>query len=265
MNYKEICFQAIEIVEKTGAFIANERKNFSMSAVEHKGKADLVSYVDKTAERKLIDGLEQLILESGFIAEEGTETKKGEQFNWIIDPLDGTTNFVHGVPPYAISVALTEGDEVVIGIVYEITLDECFFSWKGAPAYLNGQVINVSKAKTHSEALVATGFPYTNFSQMDAYIELMREVMESTQGIRRLGSAATDLAYVAAGRYDAFWEYGLNAWDVAAGAFLVQQAGGKVSDFNGGGNYIFGREMVASNENYFNDFYQMVNQYLGEK
>lgn len=264
MNYQEICFHAIDIIKKTAVFIANERKNFSLSAVEHKGKSDLVSYVDKTAEKQLVDNLGELLPQSGFIAEEGTTTEKGDRFNWIIDPLDGTTNFVHGAPPYAISVALMENSEIVIGIVYEITLDECFFSWKNAPAYLNGQIIRTSKASTHIDALVATGFPYNNFSSADAYMKLLHEVMEKTQGIRRLGSAATDLAYVAAGRYDAFWEYGLNAWDVAAGAFLVQQAGGKVSDFNGGNNYCFGNEIVASNSNYFDEFYQLVNQFLGK-
>lgn len=263
MNYQEIGYHTIELVKKVGSFISTERKSFSLERVEHKGKSDLVSYVDKTAEERLVEGLSELVPQAGFIAEEGTSSPK-EGMNWIIDPLDGTTNFVHGTPPYAISVALAQENEVVLGVVYEITSDECFFSWKGAPVYLNGEEIKTSATPQMSDMLVATGFPYTNFTCLDNYMELMKEIMHETQGIRRMGSAATDLAYVAAGRYDGFWEYGLNPWDVAAGSFLVKQAGGKVSDFNGGDNYMFGGEMVASNSIVFADFLNTVKSHLGK-
>jgi len=221
-----------------------------------------VTYVDKTAEQMIVDGLLKLLPESGFIAEEGTSDKKGETYNWIIDPLDGTTNYIHGLPPHAISIALMENDKAVIGIVYEICLDECFYTWRGAKAYLNGKEIKVSTAKTVKDSLVATGFPYFDYSKLEPFIKSLAYFMKNSHGMRRIGSAATDLAYVACGRFDAFYEYSLSPWDVAAGAFLVEQAGGKVSDFGGGNDYIFGKEIVATNSNIFNEFLNVVKTHL---
>ncbi len=263
MNYEEICKAVIALTKKTGAYIAAERALFSKENIEVKGKANFVTHVDKTAEQQLVDGLSLILPEAGFIAEEGTSEKRGKHFNWVVDPLDGTTNFIHGTPPYAISIALMKNDKVVAGVVYEITLNECFYAWEGSPAYLNGKEISVSDASTTKDALVATGFPYYDFSQLDNYIELMKYIMHHSHGIRRLGSAATDLAYVAAGRYDAFWEYGLNAWDVAAGTFILQQAGGRITDFNGNDNFIFGKEIVAANAAYFPEFHEIVYKFLG--
>jgi len=203
-----------------------------------------------------------LVPEAGFIAEEGTETLTGEQYNWIIDPLDGTTNYIHGFSPFAISIALKKDDLIVLGVVYEISLNECFYSWEGAPAYLNGEIIQVSKATSIESSLVGTGFPYRDFEQLDTYMDLLKFLCINSQGIRRPGSAATDLAYVACGRFDAFYEYGLQAWDVAAGAFLVQQAGGKVCDFKGKNNYIFGQEIIATNPNNFLEFKNCVQKFM---
>jgi len=234
------------LVLEVGDFIRQESKNFSTSNIEHKGFNDLVSYVDKSAEKQLVDGCTKILPQAGFIAEEGTSDKTGETYNWIIDPLDGTTNFTHGLPVYAISLALIQGDEIILGIVYEINRDECFYAIRGEKAFLNEKEISVSKAGHLKHSLLATGFPYYDFDQMNTYLQILNDFMQKTHGLRRMGSAAVDLAYVACGRFEGFFEYNLNAWDVAAGAFIVQQAGGTVTDFKGGNDYIFGREIMAA-------------------
>ncbi|MEQ8926964.1 MAG: inositol monophosphatase family protein [Fulvivirga sp.] len=231
---------------ETGQFIREEAYRFSKDDIEKKGFNDLVSYVDKEAEKMLVSSCTEALPEAGFITEEGTKTERKEEYNWIIDPLDGTTNFTHGLPVYSISVALMRNDELVLGVVYEINRDEFFYALKDGPAYCNDQEIHVSKVNSLSESLLATGFPYYDFDQMQAYLKILNDFMQKTHGLRRMGSAAVDLAYVACGRYEGFFEYNLNAWDVAAGAFIVQQAGGKVTDFKGGNDFVFGREIVAS-------------------
>ena len=246
-TYKDLCLQTCEIARNSGKIMAEERKNFDASKIESKGMHDLVSYVDKESEKRIIAELQKLLPESGFIAEEGTNDTRGERFNWVIDPLDGTTNFIQGVPVYCVSIGLLDGDELVVGVVYEVGRDECFYSWKNGGAYLNGEKITVSDRSDIHDALLATGFPYSDFSRIEEYIEFLRWAMKNARGVRRLGSAAADLAYVACGRFDAFWEYDLKPWDVAAGALLVKEAGGMVSDYSGGINYLFGREIIASN------------------
>jgi myo-inositol-1(or 4)-monophosphatase len=233
IDLKKICDEVCKIAKQTGTYIKKEGLKFSLDKIEVKGKNDFVSHVDKTAEEQIVKGLEALIPSSGFIAEEGTSSKKGDIYNWIIDPLDGTTNFIHGLPCFSISIALMRDKELVIGVIYEINLEECFYAWENSKAYLNGKEISVSKAPTLADSLIATGFPYYDYSRMDAYLASLKHFMQNTHGLRRLGSAATDLAYVACGRFEGFYEYCLQPWDVAAGAFLVQQAGGKVTDFNG--------------------------------
>ena len=258
IDLQSICNDVCIAAKSVGSFIKNEQLSFSLNKIEIKGKNDFVSYVDKTSEKKLIETLSTLLPEAGFIAEEGTSTKKGTTYNWIIDPLDGTTNFIHGIPCYAISIALMCNDKIVLGVVYEINFDECFYAWEHSKAYLNSNEIQVSKAASLADSLLATGFPYYDYNRMDEYIELFKYFMQNTHGLRRLGSAATDLAYVACGRFDGFYEYGLQPWDVAAGAFIVQQAGGRVADFNGNRNYIFGKEIVAGNSACFNEFLDVV-------
>lgn len=251
---QNLCQEVCLLTKQVGAFIKNERGKFSTDRIEVKGKNDFVSYVDRTAEEKLIAGLAVLLPEAGFIAEEGTSSKKGIHYNWIIDPLDGTTNFIHGIPCFAISIALMHNNKLVLGVIYEINLDECFYAWEGSKAYLNGKEISVSGTGTLADSLIATGFPYYDYERQDEYMDLLKYFMKHTRGIRRLGSAATDLAYVACGRFDGFYEYSLSPWDVAAGAFIVQQAGGKVTDFTGGDDYIFGKEIAAGNTAFFNEF-----------
>jgi len=258
MDLEILCQSVIAIAKRAGEFIAGERINFDLNLVELKGKANFVSYVDKKAEELIVEGLRKLLPGAGFITEEGTAIDSGERFRWVIDPLDGTTNFIHGTPPFAVSIGLMEAEEVILGVVYEITRDECFYAWKGSKAMLNGKEIHVSMASTSTDALVVTGFPYGEERNNDAFIETIKYLMVHTQGIRRLGSAATDLSYVAAGRFEAFWETGLSPWDIAAGVIILKQAGGRVTDFKGNNSYLFGGEIIATNNNYYNEFQTIV-------
>jgi myo-inositol-1(or 4)-monophosphatase len=260
MNYKELCMEVTEICKNVGNFILIEYHKIKHENIEVKGKHDFVTYVDKTSEKLIVDSLAKLLPESGFIAEENTSSKVGDEYNWIIDPLDGTTNFIHGVPLYAISIALKQNDEIVMGVVYEINLKECFYAWQGSNAYLNNQIIKVSENKTINDSLIATGFPYYDYSKLEEYMNIFTYLLQNSRGLRRLGSAAVDLVYVACGRFEAFYEYGLRPWDVAAGAFIVKQAGGVNYDFNGGNNYIFGKEIISCNPYIAKEFLLLCNE-----
>lgn len=262
MNLEILCSQVQWLAREVGRFIYDERLKFTPEDIILKGKSDMVTYVDKTSEVRIVAALRELLPGSGFIAEEGTATSDGEKYRWVIDPLDGTTNYIHGISPFAVSIALMEGEEIVMGVIYEISLDEMFYAWKGSGAYMNGHEIHVSKTSTTADALIATGFPYYNFSKLDQYMVTMNYFMRNSHGLRRLGSAAADMAYVAAGRFEAFYEHALHPWDVAAGIIILKQAGGKVCDFNGGENYLFGEQMIACNANYFDEFYKIVHQHL---
>ena len=245
MDLLKITEDAVVLIREVGQYIRSEAEKFDYNVVEEKGLNDLVSYVDKTAEQQLVDGLNKILPEAGFITEEGTAGHSSEQYKWVIDPLDGTTNFTHGLPVYAVSVALMDGDVLVAGVVYEINKDEMFHATKNGGAWLNDNRISVSGRTKLSESLLATGFPYYDFDQMEAYLQILNEFMQTTHGLRRMGSAAVDLAYVACGRFEGFFEYNLKAWDVAAGCLLVKEAGGNVIDFKSGKNYLFGKEIIA--------------------
>ncbi len=262
MNLEEICKEVCKLSAETGKFIRTEAGKIKASQVEVKDRNSLVTYVDKTSEEKLVKRLAELIPGAGFITEENTISKKGDNYKWVIDPLDGTTNFIHGIPCYCISIGLLRDYTPIMGVVHELNMDECFYSWEGGAAYMNGKEIRVSGAESLGDSLVATGFPYYDYERQEEYMALFKHFMRETRGLRRLGSAAADLAYVAAGRFDAFYEYSLHPWDVAAGAFLVQQAGGKVSDFRGGNDYIFGQEIVATNEKVYEEFLTAVKMYF---
>lgn len=246
MNLETITKQVVECAKSVGEFIRIERKSFSYTSVEIKGLNDLVSYVDKTSEKMLVERLSTIFPEAGFIVEENTKSET-KDYNWIVDPLDGTTNFIHGIPCYAISIALEHKGDIMIGVVYEVAQNECFWAFKNGGSFLNGTKISVSERTKLSDSLIATGFPIYNFSRLDNYINTLTYLMKNTHGIRRIGAAAVDLCYLACGRVDAFFEYNLNPWDVAAGALIVKEAGGTVSDFNFTQNWLFGKEIVATN------------------
>lgn len=263
MDLGIICTETRLLARKVGKFVREEGLKLSAEGIEKKGKQDFVTYVDKAAEERIVEGLKEILPEAGCIAEEGSGSAKTDKYNWIIDPIDGTTNFIHGTPPFAISIALNDGDETILGVVYEITADECFYSWKGEKAYLDNKEIKVSGSEVVSDSLIATGFPYDCFDRLEPFMKTLEHFFLNTHGIRRLGSAATDLAYVACGRYDGFYEYNLKPWDLAAGAFLVKQAGGMVGDFSGGKNYLHGKEVVAANGKIYKEFQKVVFDFMG--
>ena len=240
--------QVVEVAKTTGAFIRKEASAFDRSRIENKSAFNnLVSYVDKESELLLVEALSKILPGSGFLAEEGADQKSINGYQWIIDPLDGTTNFTHGFPPYAISIGLAFEGELVLGVVYEVHADECFYSWKGSPVFCNDAEVKVARTTNLKTSLLATGFPYLHGDKMDRHLSIIKELLMTTHGVRRLGSAATDLAYVACGRLDGFFEYNLSPWDVAAGGFLIQQAGGAVTDFAGGQKWLHGGQICSGN------------------
>jgi myo-inositol-1(or 4)-monophosphatase len=262
VDYELLCAKVVSITRLTGNFIRKEAMAFNADAIEYKGLNDLVSYVDKNAEKQLVRNLTKILPDAGFITEEETENVIGKKYTWIIDPLDGTTNFIHGIPTYAISIALYEENQPVIGVVYEINRGEMFATYKGGAAYLNNKPIHVSRSNDLSQSLLATGFPYYQFDKQAQYMQVFTEMMQKCHGLRRIGSAAVDLAYVACGRFDAFFEYNLNAYDVAAGAYLVQQAGGKIVNFSGGDEFINKRELLATNNNITSEILTVIAKYF---
>jgi myo-inositol-1(or 4)-monophosphatase len=246
MNLKEICSEAVNLTKEVGNFLRTEAASFDLSKIEYKGHHNnLVSYVDKEAEKALVSRLANILPEAGFITEEETINKFSDELNWVIDPLDGTTNFMHGLPIFAISIGLVKKNKAILGIVYDVSRDECFYAWQGGGAYCNKEKLRISAAQSLKDSLMSTGFPYYDFAKSKEYLDIFNELMQKTHGLRRLGSAAIDIAYVAAGRFEGFFEYNLNAWDVAGGIALVEEAGGRVSDFAGGDNGIFGKSLIA--------------------
>ena len=262
MDYNLICKETISICKDAGLFIHQQLNLIKESDIEQKGTHDFVTFVDKTAEEMLVKALQKILPEAGFITEEGTATVLGPRYNWVIDPLDGTTNFLHRLPCFCVSVALVDNDDPIIGVVYEINLDECFSATKGGGAFLNGDPIRVSTQKNMDRALIATGFPYNDYSLLSKYMLIFEHLIRTATGVRRLGSAAADLAYVACGRFEFFFEYSLKHWDVAAGILLVTEAGGVVTDFSGGKEYLFGKQMLASNAAMADEAEKLMKEYF---
>ena len=246
MDLDKICREVIPVAQEAGQFIATEAKKFSTASVEYKATNNVVSYVDKETEKLIVQKLGAILPEAGFITEEGTaETEDIEGLNWIIDPLDGTANFIHGLPNYSVSLALANGKDVLVGVIYNVCTGEVFSATKGGGAFKNGEKINVSVNKHLGESLLATGFPYYKFDNQDKYLKILESLMQKTHGLRRMGSAAIDLAYVACGYFDGFYEYNLNSWDMAAGILLITEAGGFVTDFSGTDEHLFRGDVVA--------------------
>ena len=247
MELKIISRQVNDIILNVGAYIKKERGQVRAKEISDKSLNNLVSYVDQTAEKMLVKALKKIVPEAGFLTEEKTVAQENKVLRWIIDPLDGTTNFLFGLPIYSVSVALAQGEEILVGAVYIPELDELFSATKNGGAFLNNQSITVSKTVTITASLAATGFPYYKFEYMDRYMALLEKYMRGTRGVRRLGSAAVDLAYVACGRFDFYFEFELNPWDIAAGLLIVAEAGGKTSNFDGTSSAFSGKEILASN------------------
>ena len=216
--------------------------------VSRKGTADFVSEADRRAERTLRNELGKARPRFGFLMEEaGASEGADKDHRWIVDPLDGTTNFLHGLPHFSIAIACEQAREIVAGVVYDPLRDEMFWAEKGAGAYVNDRRIRVAARLRLDEALLATGIPFGDRPNKEEFVEILRPLMERTAGVRRWGVASLDLAYVAAGRFDGFWESGLQPWDIAAGALLVREAGGFVTDYAGSHNVVYGGDVVAAN------------------
>jgi len=262
MNPAELTEQIFSIAKETGSFLREQINLLRLEEIEVKSLNNFVTHVDKNAEKMLVDRLSALIPGSGFIVEGNTVDFQANDYIWIVDPLDGTTNFIHGVPLYCVSIGLMHKNELLSGVIYEVNLDECFYAWKGGGAWLNDKQINVTSASCLKDALLATGFPYHDYNLLDNYMALFRYCLQNTHGLRRLGSAAADLAYVACGRYDGFFEYGLSSWDVAAGMLIVSEAGGITGDFRGGQDALFGKEIIAANHAVYNELLTVVKTFF---
>jgi myo-inositol-1(or 4)-monophosphatase len=243
--------------------VLHQQSTLSEKDIDQKDFHDYVTKVDKYAEEQIVDRLNRLIPGSSFLAEEGTNASetKGD-LEWIIDPIDGTTNFIHKLPVFAISIALKVEGQLAMGIVHEVVQGESFYAWDKGEAFVNGKRIGVSKTQELGPSLLATGFPFRDFEKLDPYLSLLRDLMQHSSGIRRYGAAAVDLAYVAAGRFDAYFEYGLKPWDIAAGTYILEASGGKCSDFNGTNTHLSGHEILASNPYLYDVLLKRIKQHL---
>ena len=254
-NLQELTRLVCKIAREAGSYIRKERVGFSTDRVERKHAHDYVSYVDKGSEERIVKALRELLPEAGFITEEGLATHADEQMLWVVDPLDGTTNFIHGFAPYAVSIALIRGKEILLGVVYEICADECFYAWQGGGAFMEMRnekgasvvrQIHVGQSPI-SDALLCLQLPYNN----DAYKPVIKRLIERFYGnvgsIRMIGSAAMALCYVAAGRLDGYAERYIGQWDYMAGALIVEEAGGRVTNYDGDDYFMQGDSVVATN------------------
>ena len=235
------------VIRAAGEFARKEFEVFDFDSVRYKAENDPFTYVDVTTEKLLMEGLEPLIPGAGFTIEEADSTKTANGWEWIIDPIDGTSNFTHGISHFCLSIGLAFQRKMVAGWIYHPVNGIMYHCEKGKGAWMEDQRLEISPRKDLQFSLVATGFPYSDMGWRKDWINLVVDVMDAAHGVRRFGSAALDLAHVAAGQLDVFFEFNLQPWDVAAGSLLVQEAGGTVTDFQGGNDYIYGRQMLASN------------------
>ena len=252
---------AVKAARRAATIINRASNDLDSLTVRAKQDNDFVSEVDHAAEQAIIDTLLTAYPGHSILAEESGSTGDSE-FQWVIDPLDGTTNFLHGFPQYAISIALLVKGQLDQAVVYDPTRNELFTASKGAGAFLNDRRIRVSRRAKLAESLIGTGFPYRDFTHLDAYTGMFRDLVQKTSGLRRPGSAAVDLAWVAAGRTDGFFEIGLNPWDIAAGCLLIKEAGGLVSDFTGEDGYLKSGHVVAGNPKVFAQLLQTLQPHV---
>jgi myo-inositol-1(or 4)-monophosphatase len=249
---------AVRAARAAGDIIVRSMDKIDRLTITSKRNNDFVTDVDRKAEAAIIDILRQSYPDYGILAEESGIQDEGAEFQWIIDPLDGTTNFLHGFPQFAVSIALKQNDRIITGVIYDPLSQELFTASKGDGAQLNGKKIRVSGRTGLKGALLSTGFPYHDQSYLDTYIKTMTQLMAPVAGIRRPGSAALDLAWLAAGRTDGFWEFNLSAWDIAAGALIVREAGGIISDFQGGDNYLKSGDVIAASPKVFPEMMKII-------
>jgi myo-inositol-1(or 4)-monophosphatase len=237
---------AVKAARRAGNLIHRAADNLYHLTVTKKSHSDYVSEVDRAAEQAIIRTLQEAYPDHAILAEE-SGTHGESEYVWIIDPLDGTTNFLHGVPQYAVSIALQHKGVLTQAVIYDPTKNDLYTATRGRGAFLNDRRLRVSRRKELADSLIGTGFPYTRFEHLDAYLAIFRDVMQQTAGLRRPGAASLDLAWTAAGRYDAFYETGLKPWDIAAGSLLITEAGGMVSDLRGADGFLNSGHICAGN------------------
>lgn len=252
---------AVRAARRAGDIISRSIEKLDSLEVSSKGPNDFVSSVDQAAEAAIIDTIKQAYPDHQILAEE-SGLHGDHDYLWVIDPLDGTTNFLHGFPQFAVSIALKQQGRLYQAVVYDPVRQELFTASRGAGAQLNNRRIRVSRRKELAGSLLGTGFPFKNQQHLDSYLSMFKALFPKTAGIRRAGAAALDLAYVAAGRLDGFWEIGLQPWDMAAGALLIEEAGGLVSDFGGGSNHFASGNLVAGNPKVFKAILQTIRPHL---
>ena len=252
---------AVKAARRAGSVINRATRNLDILTVRAKSAQDFVSEVDHEAEHAIIDTLRSAYPDHAILAEESGATGQSE-YVWIIDPLDGTTNFLHGFPQYAVSIALMHRGLLTQAVVYDPTRNDLFIASRGRGAFLNDHRIRVSRRVRLDEALIGTGFSFRQFANVDAYLAIFRSLIQSTSGVRRPGAASLDLAYVAAGRLDGYWEFGLSPWDMAAGALLIIEAGGLVGDLEGNDHYMDCGHILAGNPKVFAQLVQAIAPHL---
>lgn len=258
IDLHECALAVCEIAQQAGDYIREERRKFSLERVERKHAHDYVSYVDKGSEQLIVSELRKLLPEAGFITEEGLAGHDTEQMLWVVDPLDGTTNFIHQYAPYAVSIALLKGKEILIGVVYEICADECFFAWKGGGAFVDGLPLHVSNHQLQ-DALFCLQLPYNSEAYKPVIKRLIDHLYGNVGSIRMCGSAAMALCYVAAGRLDGYAEKYIGQWDYMAGSLIVKEAGGMVTDYAGSDDFTQGNSVVATNGVIQQEFLEVIN------
>jgi len=252
---------AVKAARRAGSIINRATRNLDIVAVREKAANDYVSDVDREAEQAIIDTLLTAYPDHSVLAEESGATGQSD-YQWVVDPLDGTTNFLHGFPQYAVSIGLVHKGIITQAVIYDPTRNDLFTATRGRGSFLNETRIRVSKRTRLKSALIGTGFPFRQFEHVDAYLAMLRDVMQNTAGLRRPGAAALDLAYVASGRLDGFWELGLSPWDMAAGALLITEAGGLVGDLQGNDGYLQSGNIVAGNPKLFVELLKLLEPHL---
>lgn len=253
---------AVKAARRAGSIITRASEDIGSLKIQTKTYNDFVTEVDRAAEQAIIDTLKDLYPHHGFLGEESGESNIDADFIWIIDPLDGTTNFLHGFPQYCISIALQERGVLTHAVVYDPNRNDLFTATKGRGAFLNDKRIRVTQRTKLQECMIGTGFPFRDFTHLETYMDMLKDMIKKTTGIRRPGSAALDLAYVAAGWFDGFWEIGLSTWDIAAGGLIVQEAGGMVGDFEGNEAWIKTGNIVAGNPKIFGQILQTLSPHV---
>ena len=253
---------AVKAARRAGAIINRASQDIGTLTIKSKNFNDFVSEVDVAAERAIIDTLKDAYPSHGFLGEESGSTSHQSDFIWIIDPLDGTTNFLHSFPQYCVSIALQHKGEITQAVIYEPNRNDLYTATKGRGAFLNDKRIRVSKCDKLQEALIGTGFPFRDFKYLDDYLHMFKSMIQKTTGIRRAGSAALDLAYVASGALDGFWEIGLSPWDIAAGGLLIQEAGGIVTDLSGQTGWLESGNILVASPKIHDDMQSLISSFL---